>query len=322
MSTNDKPPSSSHSHASFDTGSLAFDAALRDFFLYLRIECGLSANTLAAYRADLTLMVQDLLEAGLTKPVQVDGYALADHLRALRARRNMASSSIARHLAAARMFFRFLFANSRLTEDPTELLERPTMWQRLPGCLTPKQMMKLLAAPSAEQGSLWLRDRAMLELMYAAGLRASEVGSLGLRDVHPTLGVVSVIGKGNRQRLVPLGQPAFIATDEYVTGLRPVLAARANGKDDNRLLLSRTGRPLERVAVWQIVKRQARWAGLGDVHPHMLRHSFATHLVSGGADLRVVQELLGHSDIKTTQVYTHVDSKRLKHIHTTFHPRA
>lgn len=321
MATTDQPSSVS-STAAFNTGSLAFDAALRDFFLYLRVECGLSANTLAAYRADLTILVEDLLAAGLTQPAQVDGYALAAHLRSLRINRGMASSSIARHLASARMFFRFLFANGRLNEDPTGFLERPTMWQRLPGCLTPRQMMKLLSAPCPEQGNLWLRDRAMLELMYAAGLRASEVGSLGLRDVHHTLGVVSVIGKGNRQRLVPLGKPAFAATDEYVALLRPVLAARATGKDDNRLLLSRTGRPLERVAVWQIVKRQARWAGLGDVHPHTLRHSFATHLVSGGADLRVVQELLGHADIKTTQVYTHVDSRRLKHVHSTYHPRA
>ena len=156
--------------------------------------------------------------------------------------------------------------------------------------------------------------------MYAAGLRASEVGTIETRDYNSKLGIVSVVGKGNKQRLVPLYKDACDIVDRFLTELRSTLL-RPDHRDKNRLLLSRSGRPLERIAVWQIVKRQAAWAGLADVHPHTIRHSFATHLVSGGADLRVVQELLGHSNIQTTQIYTHVDSRRLKEIHTRFHPR-
>ena len=168
---------------------------------------------------------------------------------------------------------------------------------------------------------LWLRDKGILELMYACGLRASEVGALGLDEVYPTLGVVKVTGKGDKQRLVPYGRPAERAVTAYTMQCRPRLV-RIDARDKGRLFLSRTGRPLERVAVWQIVKRNAAKAGLDHIHPHMLRHTFATHLLSGGADLRVVQELLGHANINTTQVYTRVDQPRLKDIHRRFHPRA
>ncbi|MCA9290540.1 MAG: tyrosine-type recombinase/integrase, partial [Phycisphaerales bacterium] len=199
--------------------------------------------------------------------------------------------------------------------------ETPTRWKRLPGVLTPKQMRDLLEAPNPDAGRLWLRDRTMLELMYAAGLRASEVGVLALRDHNDTLNVLRVTGKGRKQRLVPIGRPAQAWTRRYLEELRPHLARFDDGRDDQRLLLSHTGRPLERVAVWQIVRRNARLAGIRDVHPHRLRHSFATHLLAGGADLRVVQELLGHADIATTQIYTHVDRSRLREVVRKHHPR-
>lgn len=295
---------------------------IRQFLVYLRVECGLAANTLTAYTADLGDLHDDLLQQGLESPAVVQPYELAAHIRRLKTDRSLSTTSVCRHLATIRMFFRFLYANGRIDRNPTELLETPTRWQRLPGCLSPIQMGKLLAAPNEGQGELWLRDRALLELLYAAGLRASEIAGVGARDIHATLGVVDVMGKGNRQRLVPLGRPALAAVDAYVAELRPLLAGRSHGRDQGRLLLSRTGRPLERIAVWQIVRRQADAAGLSRVHPHMLRHSFATHLVSGGANLRVVQELLGHVDIKTTQTYTHVDPKRLREVHAKFHPRA
>jgi integrase/recombinase XerD len=297
----------------------AFPPAIREFLAYLRVECGLAANTLLAYERDLRDLIDDLASHGITDPAAVAGADLAGHMRRLRQERNLASNSIIRHLATLRMFFRFLLAEKRIATNPAEVLERPTRWQRLPGCLTPLQMKRLLDTPNPDQGELWLRDRALLELMYAAGLRASEVGTIRVGDVHPILGVVSVTGKGDKQRLVPLGKPALAAVEEYLAHLRPVLAGR--GAHDQRLLLSYRGRPLERIAVWQIVRRQATWADLTDVHPHMLRHSFATHLVSGGANLRVVQDLLGHADIRTTQVYTHVDSSRLRDIHRKFHPR-
>jgi integrase/recombinase XerD len=233
----------------------------------------------------------------------------------------MQGSSIARHLATIRVLFRFLAANGRIDANPADLLERPTRWKRLPGVLSPGRMKRLLEAPAPEHGELWLRDKALLELLYAGGLRASEAGGLGCEHYHASIGVLTVNGKGGRQRLVPIGAPARQWTDRYLQDLRPRQLRWGDGRDRNRLLLSNTGRPLERVAIWQIVRRNAIRAGLADIHPHMLRHSFATHLLAGGADLRVVQELLGHADISTTQIYTHVDRSRLRDVVKAHHPR-
>ncbi len=301
---------------------LPFDQPVHDFLAYLRVEAGLATATLDAYRRDLRDCFTDLLAHGITTLSAIGPQQLIDHLRRLRTERKMQASSIARHLAAIRVFFRFLVANGHLPENPTDLLEPPTRWKRLPGVLSPTQMRRLLDAPQPEHGPLWLRDKAMLEIMYAAGLRASEVGALRLNQLHEAINVITVTGKGNKQRLVPLGRPAVVWTRRYLTECRTMLVDDGDSRDDHRLLLSATGRPLERVAVWQIVRRNANRAGLKDVHPHMLRHSFATHLLTGGADLRVVQELLGHSDIATTQIYTHVDRSRLRDVMKTHHPRA
>ncbi len=297
-----------------------FAQPVRDFLNYLRIEAGLAPATLEAYGRDLRDLARDLEAAGIGDVAAVGPTHLVDHVRALHRVRNLQATTIARHLATIRVFFRFLAATGRVDPDPARLLETPTRWRRLPGVLTPGRMKRLLAAPTPECGRLWLRDRAMLEIMYAGGLRASEVGSLTLRDYSDTLGVLLVNGKGGKQRVVPIGTPARDATVRYRQELRSALA-RDDGRDAGRLLLSNTGRPLERVAVWQIVRRVAARAGLGDVHPHMLRHSFATHLLMGGADLRVVQELLGHGDIGTTQLYTHVDRTRLREVIRMHHPR-
>jgi len=205
---------------------------------------------------------------------------------------------------------------------PTAILERPSRWQRLPDALSPVQMRRLLEAPHPDQGELYLRDKALLEIMYAAGLRATEVALLRVTSFNDAVHSLLVMGKGQRERIVPIGRPAAGALTRYLEELRPLLAGRCSLGDCGRLLLSRTGRPLERIAVWQIVGRQATAAGLHHVHPHQLRHSFATHLVSGGANLRAVQELLGHADIHTTQTYTHVDAKRLRAVHRQFHPRS
>lgn len=299
-----------------------FDRPVRDFLTFLRVEAGLAPATLEAYGRDLADLSEDLASHGVASIRDVRDRDLADHLRRLRTERHMQASSIARHLATLRVFFRFLAANRVIPEDPTELLETPTRWRRLPGVMSPRQMQQLLAAPSPEHGELWLRDKAMLELMYAAGLRASEVGAIRLDEYHETLGVLTVTGKGSKQRMVPIGKPAQEWTRRYVSESRPRLARFADGRDQRRLLLSAGGRPLERVAVWQIVRRNALLAGLRDVHPHKLRHSFATHLLVGGADLRIVQELLGHADIATTQIYTHVDRSRLRDVMKKAHPRA
>lgn len=311
----------------------AFATEAQGFLTYLRVECGLSVNTITAYRSDLDDLREHIEAVGKLDALgSVDSEDIVAHLRALRVERDMASSSIARHLAAIRMFFRYLTANGRIPEDPTELIDRPTMWQKLPDVLTPGSMRALLDAPAPSKDPralpMWLRDKALLETMYASGLRASEVADLSLNDVHFALGVIKATGKGNKQRMIPFGKPAERALRRYLDDCRPRLD-KGDGRDDpgsplpgKRLFLSRTGRPLERVAVWQIVRRNAKAAGLRDVHPHVLRHSFATHLLSGGADLRVVQELLGHKDITTTQIYTRVDQPRLKAIHAQFHPRA
>lgn len=297
-----------------------FAPPVREFLAYLRVEVGAAPATLEAYGRDLRDLVEDLERAGRT-PATTTPADLAAHLRDLHRARELQSSSIIRHLATIRVFFRFLHANGRITENPAQLLESPTRWQRLPGVLSPSQVKRLLAAPAPETGRLWRRDRALLELMYAAGLRASEVGALAIEDYQRTLGVLLVTGKGRKQRLVPIGIPARDAVDAYLEILRPPLVRFGDGRDQGRLLLSHTGRPLERVAVWQIVRRHAIRAGLPNTHPHMLRHSFATHILAGGADLRVVQELLGHSDIATTQVYTHVDRSRLRDVVRKHHPR-
>ena len=298
-----------------------FDRAVDAFIGYVRVEAGLSPATLEAYARDLRAMVTQLAAAGLRTPDDVTVDHLAAHIRWLGTEGALDPRSIVRHLATMRVFFRWLHANTRIRRDPARLLERPTTWKRLPGTMTPGQMKRLVEAPCPEHGALWLRDRAMLELMYAAGLRASEVGALKLNEYDPKLAILKVTGKGNKQRIVPIGQPAVDATERYLAELRPHLARHNDGRDRFRVLLSVTGRPLERVAVWQIVTRVARAAGIEGVHPHLLRHSFATHLVGGGADLRVIQELLGHADIGTTQVYTHVDRSHLRRAIEKFHPR-
>lgn len=299
-----------------------FDQPVRDFLAYLKVEAGLSKATLSAYASDLDCMVSFLKDAGVTSCRTVKPRLLADHVQQLHRERGLQPSSIARHLSTMRMFFRYLEASDLIDSNPTSPLITPTRWKRLPGVLTPNQMKSLLAAADQSSGRLWRRDRAMLELMYAAGLRASEVAGLRLDGYDERIGILRVLGKGERERLVPVGEPAQLAIRHYLEELRPTLARFEDGRDQGVLLLSNTGRPLERVAVWQIVRRLAMRADLPDVHPHMLRHSFATHMLSGGADLRVVQELLGHADIGTTQIYTHVDQSRLRDVVLAHHPRA
>jgi integrase/recombinase XerD len=300
------------------------------FLTYIRVECGLSSNTVEAYGRDLRDLIAALAQSSIFSPDQLTPRDLALHIGSLRRERGLNASSVTRHLATIRMFCRWLAVERLAPANLTDWLERPSKWQRLPGVMTPANIQKLINAPQpptledirAGRGlPLWLRDRAILELMYACGLRASEVGALGLRDPDFHLNVVKVTGKGNKQRLVPFGVPAADTMRGYLADCRPMLL-RDDGRDGARLFISRTGRPLERVAIWQIVKRNAELAGISGVHPHLLRHTFATHVLTGGADLRVVQEFLGHANITTTQVYTRVDQPRLKEVHRRFHPRA
>ena len=304
------------------TASLSgFDRPVREFLVWARIEAGLAPATLDAYGRDLAELAGSLIRRGLESVDAVGLDDLAEHLRGLSRDRGLEPSSITRHLATIRVFFRWLTANDRIPRDPARLLERPHKWRRVPGVMSPRQMRDLVESPSPDHGRLWVRDRAILELMYAAGLRASEVGAIRLDEFHREMASLTVTGKGSKQRVVPLGDPAMHWTERYLTEVRPDLVRFDDGRDLQRLLLSFSGRPLERVAIWQIVRKYAAVAGLEKVHPHKLRHSFATHLLVGGADLRVVQELLGHADIGTTQVYTHVDREQLREVVKSHHPR-
>jgi integrase/recombinase XerD len=235
-------------------------------------------------------------------------------------RRGLAPSSICRHLASLSTFFRFLVFERQLTDNVAKLLAAPAVWDRLPTVLGPAAVDRLLEAPSAET-RLGRRDRAALETLYATGCRASEVVGLRPTDLDLAGGLARCVGKGNKERCVPLGSRAVAALSSYLASDRPLLTARR--PDTASVLVSRTGRPLSRIGLWRIVKQHATAAGLQvEVSPHTLRHSFATHLLAGGADLRAVQEMLGHSSIATTQIYTRVELSRLREVHTRFHPRS
>lgn len=289
------------------------------FLTYLRHECGLSDNTVAAYARDLARFRLWADSAGIADPRELDIARLGEYLAFLSGER-LAASSIARHVASLKMFFRFLVLDGHLERSAADLLHRPSLWEQIPHVLSERQVDLLLAAPTRDD-RLWRRDRALLEMLYATGTRASEVAALALTDLALAQRYVSCLGKGNKQRIVPFSPRAQAALQDYLTYERPALVARQPSQ--SRLFLTRSGRPITRVDVWKLVKKYARRVGVADrVSPHTLRHSFATHLLSQGADLRVIQELLGHGNIATTQHYTKVDAARLKKIHDRFHPRA
>ncbi len=296
------------------------DHAAMDAFLgYIEIELGLSINTLAAYRSDLcdfAIFCNQQMNCSLPG---VDHAAIGAYLKYLQSQRRMRTSSIMRHTAALKMFYRFLVARGKMAENPTEQLETPHGWRKLPDVMNRAQIDALLKAVDPHH-PLALRDQAIIELFYACGLRASELAGLTELNVHAQLGVIRVIGKGSRERIIPVGKPARAAMEKYMSELRPRLLAVSNSRVPN-VFVSRSGQPIDRIVLWQRLDRICRAAGLRHVHPHKLRHTFATHLLSGGADLRVVQELLGHADVGTTQIYTHVDADRLKSVHHQFHPR-
>lgn len=296
-------------------------SALDDFLNHLAVERRLARNTLLAYRRDLTRLVTYLSEKKIDDPRQITASELSGFLGFL-ATQNLAQPSIARTSAAIKTFLKFLHGERRITEDPNMLIDAPKPAHKLPKVLARTQIQQLLNVVPVEE-KLALRDRAMLEMFYACGLRVSELCDLTLQDISQVVsaGVLRCIGKGRRERIVPVGGPAIEAVQKYLRELRPELS---RDPKCNRLFLTRRGEPMDRVNTWRMIKRYATLAGLnpGKVSPHTLRHSFASHLLEGGADLRVVQELLGHVDVSTTQIYTHVDRRRLKSIHRRFHPRA
>ena len=290
-----------------------------EFLDYLQVECGLSDNTRQAYGRDLRGLLTCLDEQGarlsLLQPTHLEHY-----LRWARSE-GLASSSVARSVAAIRMFCRWLVLQRVLHRDVSQHIDTPRKWHRLPAVLDDANVRLLLEAARSDP-RLGRRDYAMLALLYASGMRASELAGLDIPDVNFSLGILRVLGKGSKERIVPAAQEALDAVSDYLWALRPTLAARGPG-NSNRLFLSVRGRCLCRIDVYMLVRRCVRRAALrGHISPHTLRHCFATHMLAHGADLRSVQEMLGHADIATTQIYTHVDSSRLKAIHKKFHPRA
>ncbi|HEY7310534.1 MAG TPA: site-specific tyrosine recombinase [Gemmataceae bacterium] len=291
---------------------------IQAFRHYIQSERGLAGNTLLAYGRDLDRFSQWVAGGGLTAYLTPTLRDLSHYLEFLRAER-LAPPSVARHLVALKMFYRFLRLEERTSESTVELLNSPSLWERIPHVLSPESVTKLLDAPLPIE-RFYLRDRAILETLYATGSRASEVVGLKMEDLYLDSAFCKCFGKGNKQRIVPLGRPAIEAMRAYLEGQRPRLVRTA--PDAPWVFVSRGGRGLTREMLWVLVRKYARRAGLtGKVSPHTLRHSFATHLLSGGADLRTVQELLGHANIRTTQQYTHVDRDRLRAIHRQFHPR-
>jgi integrase/recombinase XerD len=284
--------------------------------LHLASERGLADNSLHAYRRDWQDIERYLAarkKTPLTATADDYRFYLQDQTRA-----GQSTRTVARRLAAIRIFLRFLPTLGHDRSEILQQLERPKPESSLPKILSRTQVNQLIAAPNPKS-MLFDRDVAILELLYASGLRATELCELKLRDVNLQVGCVRVLGKGNKERIVPLGQASTEAIKRYLDDSRPKLIRQIS----DRVFLSRTGKPLERIGLWYLVEKYGRRSGLlKSISPHTLRHCFATHLIGGGADLRVVQELLGHSDISTTQIYTHVDQDRLKSVHAKYHPRA
>lgn len=284
---------------------------------YLRTECHLAENTVMAYSRDLKCFVEWLQDRSVA---QLNISELSEFVGFLHDR-TLAPASIARHIISVKMFFRYLQLEGVLSENNVELLGSQKLWQRIPEVLSPSDVDRLLYAPKRVE-IYHFRDRAILELMYATGCRASEVTSLLVSNVRLGEGYCKCQGKGSKQRIVPLGEAAIEAIQLYLDRQRPRLAA-LRPEEPDWLFLSRAGRGMRREAIWELIKKYALIADVSvKISPHTLRHSFATHLLAGGADLRQVQELLGHASIATTQIYTHVDQTRLKKVHQKFHPRA
>ncbi len=290
---------------------------LDEFAHYLRTECGMADNSVQAYTRDIRQFFLWMRSRNLSDMRALSLQQLTEFLKSLHDQ-GLQASSIARKLVALKTLFRFLLLEGLITESVAEQLNSPKLWQYLPKVLSPEKVDALLVAP--QRGDPFpLRDRALLALLYATGCRASEVADLPITQIYLEEGYCKCRGKGNKERMVSLNPVAVAAVEAYLQQERPLLEGK---RGDEHLFLSRTGRPLTRLTIWRLVKRYAARIGCSDqVSPHTLRHSFATHMLAGGAEIRALQEMLGHANIRTTQIYTHVDHSRLKSIHRDCHPR-
>jgi integrase/recombinase XerD len=294
------------------------DTIVADFRHYLIVEKGLSENTVENYTRDIRRYTAFLKTQHATNFAQ-DRFMVLNFLATLKTA-GLAANSVIRIVSSLRKFYRFLWENQLVKIDPMQQIDSPKREQHLPQVLSQSEVSRLLATPDTST-PLGLRDRTILEVMYATGLRVSELTHLKLDELHLSLGLIQTIGKGDKERLIPIGDVAIKWIKRYLADVRPTFIRP--GQHPNELFLNHYGRPFTRQGIWKNLKQVVRDAGIDkDVTPHTLRHSFATHLLENGADLRVVQELLGHSDISTTQIYTHVSQKHLRQVYDRYHPRA
>jgi integrase/recombinase XerD len=310
-------PSCKQGPPSADIKNFGLHNDVRNFLTYLRVEAGLSDNTVLSYGHDLRGFVKYCKSRDVGELREIEPVFIHNYLRKL-SQEQKSENTIRRCLVAIRMFLRFGRLMGLIEDDLTSVLESPKVWQRLPSICSKQQIVELMNAPCPEE-PFYYRDKAMLELLYATGVRASEIARLKTSDFNLNIGYLRCLGKGNRERVVPMGKVAIAAINEYLINQRVKLIKPFSG---DFLLLSRTGRPMSRIEIWRLVKKYAVRAGMPrNLTVHTLRHCFATHMLAGGADLRSIQEMLGHVDIATTQIYTHVDHERLRTIHKKFHPR-
>lgn len=291
---------------------------INEFLGHATLERGLAKNSIAAYKSDLGQLAAYLVSKDIADWASVERSDLVDFLEELRDR-DQAPATLARKMVATKVFFRYLFQENLVSRNVTEVMDGPRLWQMLPGFLTSEEVEQFLDSFRRPVDALGHRNETMMELLYASGLRVSELADLRVDNLKFDQGVIRITGKGNKTRIVPFGIPARKLLLIYLRNTRPELA---KGATEPQVFLSRNGRPLTRARIWGIVKAGGRAAGIHkNIYPHTLRHSFASHLLANGADLRVIQEMLGHADISTTQIYTHVDHERLRRHHQLYHPR-
>ncbi|MDV2910683.1 site-specific tyrosine recombinase XerD [Pediococcus acidilactici] len=294
------------------------DDLINDYLHALKVERGLSDNTIVSYRQELRHMQNFLQEQHIADIKDVDRYTILNYLDALKQTGRARSSSI-HTISSLRKFFKYLLLNDQIQTNPMVNIDPPKRAQHLPSVLTTEEVERLLKVPDTSK-PLGIRDRAILEVMYATGLRVSELIALNLNELHLEMGLIETVGKGNKQRIIPIGDVAIQWLERYINGPRRALLG---AKRYNEIFLNQHGHPLTRQGVWKNLKAQVQKAGIKkNITPHTLRHSFATHLLENGADLRIVQELLGHADISTTQIYTHITQQRLVDVYDKYHPRA
>lgn len=308
-------------------GGQSLVRAVRTYLDHLRVERGLSPNTLAAYERDLDRYISFLISSDVHTPRDVSEHDVATYVQALRTGedggRPLAASSASRAVTAVRGWHRFLQEEGHTASDPAAAVRPPQIGRRLPKALSVQEVAALLEAAGTDDSPVALRDHALLEVLYATGARISEAVGLTVDDLDPDSGVLHLFGKGRKERIVPVGRYAWDALDAYLVRGRPVLGSKGTGAPE--VFLNTLGRPLSRQSAWMVLQGAAARAGLSEsrhVSPHTLRHSFATHLLSGGADVRVVQEMLGHASVATTQIYTKVTVDYLREVYATSHPRA